>query len=73
MNNQRYVIGLDIGTTSTKAVLFTAKGDTVCRYAVGYPLYAPTPGAAEQDPEEIFSAVITTVRKVMTLSQIPDY
>ncbi len=70
LNNQRYVIGLDIGTTSTKAVLFTAKGDTVCRYAVGYPLYAPTPGAAEQDPEEIFSAVMTTVRKVMTLSQI---
>lgn len=70
MNNQRYVIGIDIGTTSTKAVLFTGKGDTVFRYAVGYPLYAPTQGAAEQDPEEIFSAVMATVRKVMTVSQI---
>lgn len=70
MNNQRYVIGIDIGTTSTKAVLFTTKGDTVCRYAVGYPLSSPTMGAAEQDPEEIFTAVITTVKKVITASQI---
>lgn len=70
MNNQRYVIGIDIGTTSTKAVLFTTKGNTVCRYAVGYPLSSPTMGAAEQDPEAIFTAVITTVKKVITASQI---
>jgi gluconokinase len=70
MNNQRYIIGIDIGTTSTKAVLFTAKGNTVCSYAVGYSLYTPTNGAAEQDPGEIFSAVITTVRKVIANSQI---
>lgn len=65
MNHLHYVIGVDIGTTSTKAVLFTEKGDTVCRYGVEYPLYAPTPGAAEQDPEEIFSAVIKTVKNVI--------
>ncbi|GAB4180153.1 MAG: gluconokinase [Coleofasciculaceae cyanobacterium] len=70
MNIQRYVLGVDIGTTSTKAVLFTTNGDTVCRYAVGYPLSSPTMGAAEQDPEEIFTAVIVTVKKVMAASQI---
>jgi gluconokinase len=70
MNNRRYVIGIDIGTTSTKAVLFTEKGVNVCRHAVGYPLYAPTTAAAEQDPEEIFSAVITTVRQVIVESGI---
>lgn len=68
--NQRYVIGIDIGTTSTKAVLFTEKGVNVCKHTVGYPLYAPTPAAAEQDPEEIFSAVITTVRQVIIRSGI---
>ncbi|MCA1992163.1 MAG: gluconokinase [Coleofasciculus sp. S288] len=70
MNNLRYVIGIDIGTTSTKAVLFTEKGDTVCKHAVGYPLYAPTPETAEQDPKEIFSAVLTTVRKIVLGSGI---
>lgn len=70
MNNLRYVIGIDIGTTSTKAVLFTEKGDTVCKHAVGYPLYAPTPETAEQDPKEIFSAVLTTVKKIISDSGI---
>jgi gluconokinase len=70
MKNLRYAIGIDIGTTSTKAVLFTEKGETVCKYAVGYPLYAPTSETAEQDPKEIFSAVITTLRKVVASSGI---
>ncbi len=70
MNNQRYVIGIDIGTTSTKAVLFTTTGNTVFKYSVGYSLYTPTPTAAEQDPEEILSAVITAVRAVITNSKI---
>ncbi len=70
MKNLRYVIGIDIGTTSTKAVLFTEKGDTVRAHAVEYPLYASTPGAAEQDPQEIFSAVIKTVRIVIASSGI---
>lgn len=66
INSAGYVIGIDIGTTSTKAVLFTEKGDTVYRYAVGYPLHTPTNATAEQDPEEIFLAVITTVKKAIT-------
>lgn len=70
MSNQRYIIGIDIGTTSTKAVLFTATGNTVCKHSLEYPLYTPTPNTAEQDPEEILSAVITTVRAVMTSSKI---
>lgn len=65
-----YAIGVDIGTTSTKAVLFTEKGLTVCKHTIGYPLSAPTPGAAEQNPEEIFSAVIATIKNVIASSSI---
>ncbi|MBW4543096.1 MAG: gluconokinase [Symplocastrum torsivum CPER-KK1] len=70
MNTLRYIIGIDIGTTSTKAVLFTDKGKTVCSHALGYPLYAPITAAAEQDIEEIFSAVVTTIRQVVAKSGI---
>jgi gluconokinase len=70
MSHPRYVIGIDIGTGSTKAVLFTPQGQAVCRHTVPYTLHRPTPATAEQDPIEIFSAVITTVKKVMTKSQI---
>lgn len=64
MNNQ-YVIGIDIGTTSTKTVLFTRQGEVVKEHALNYPLLTPVPGAAEQDPEEILSAVTTSVGQVV--------
>ncbi|NEP18462.1 MAG: gluconokinase, partial [Leptolyngbya sp. SIO4C1] len=60
----RYVIGVDIGTTSTKSVLFDHSGQVVHKCSIAYPLYSPTPATAEQEPNEIFSAVINTVRQV---------
>ncbi|MBM7585785.1 gluconokinase [Bacillus pakistanensis] len=58
------MIGVDIGTTSTKAVLFNEKGEMLFRYGVEYPLHTPEPGTAEQDPEEIFQAVLKCMREV---------
>ncbi|MFU2018237.1 gluconokinase [Peribacillus butanolivorans] len=61
-----YMLGVDIGTTSTKAVLFTKKGDVIQQENIGYPLYTPDMTTAEQDPEEIFQAVLkafTTITK----------
>ena len=58
------MIGVDIGTTSTKAVLFNKKGETLYRHGVEYPLHTPAPGTAEQDPEEIFHAVIGCIKEV---------
>ena len=68
--NKQYVIGVDIGTTSTKTVLFTKQGEVVQKRDINYPLRSPVLEAAEQDPEEIFDAVITTVRQVIQASQI---
>ncbi|HEY9633027.1 MAG TPA: gluconokinase [Coleofasciculaceae cyanobacterium] len=70
MNTPSYVIGVDMGTTSTKAVLFTETGDVITQHAVEYPLYTPTVGAAEQDPEEIWTAVTTSVRTLIETSNI---
>lgn len=57
-----YVIGVDIGTTSTKAVAYTPAGRVVAHHAVDYPLLRPSPAAAEQDPVQILEAVIETLR-----------
>ena len=57
-----HVIGVDIGTTATKAVVFDMGGRVVAHCAVEYPLLTPTPGAAEQDPEQIYRAVIAAIR-----------
>jgi gluconokinase len=57
-----YVIGVDIGTTSTKTVVFTLAGKVAAHHAVDYPLLRPTAEAAEQDPERILDAVLETLR-----------
>ncbi|WP_368646127.1 gluconokinase [Alkalibacterium putridalgicola] len=65
-----YSIGADIGTTSTKAVLFSSKGDIVHQATVEYPLLTPEPKAAEQDPDEIVEAVVTAIQSVMANSGV---
>ncbi|MEP0911927.1 gluconokinase [Leptolyngbya sp. GB1-A1] len=65
MTTDRYLIGVDIGTTSTKAVLFTLAGEAVQQALIEYPLYSPTPATAEQDPNEIFLAVLKTIQQVV--------
>jgi gluconokinase len=60
-----HILGIDIGTTSTKAVLFAASGEMLDQHSVGYPLLSPEPGAQEQDPEEIYQAVVQSVRTVV--------
>lgn len=59
------ILGIDIGTTSTKVVLFSASGASLDQHTVGYPLLSPQPDVQEQDPEEIYQAVIESVRTVM--------
>lgn len=59
-----YMLGIDIGTTSTKAVLFSEKGEVIQQENIGYPLYTPDISTAEQDPEEIYIAVITAISKI---------
>jgi gluconokinase len=55
------VIGVDIGTTATKAVVFDLRGRVVAHASVGYPLSTPTPATAEQDPDEIYRAVVAAL------------
>lgn len=59
------VIGIDIGTTATKAVAVDRAGRTVATASAGYPLRQPEPGYAVQDPDEILGAVGSTVRDVV--------
>jgi gluconokinase len=65
-----YFLGIDIGTTSVKAVAFSRQGKTLCEYAVSYPIKHPHPEWSEQDPDEITNAVIKTVENILR-DQVP--
>lgn len=68
--SSKYVIGVDIGTTSTKSVLFSAEGSVISRHGIEYSLFSPTPETAEQDPEEIFRAVVNTIKRTIQDSHV---
>lgn len=60
----QYLIGVDLGTTATKAVLFKKNGEIVASSAQSYPLYRDASGMAEEALEDIFEAVLITIREV---------
>lgn len=46
------VLGLDVGTSGTKAIAMDAAGNLLASALVEYPLYSPKPNWAEQDPAD---------------------
>ena len=60
-----YLIGIDIGTSATKTVLFDEEGRVVASASQEYPLYQPRNGWAEQDPHDWRDAALETLRRVM--------
>ena len=60
-----YLIGIDVGTSATKTVLFDKKGNIIASASREYPLYQPHNGWAEQKPEDWRDAVIATVEDVV--------
>ncbi|PRY05694.1 gluconate kinase (FGGY family) [Pontibacter ummariensis] len=70
---QQAIIGVDIGTTSTKAVAFGVAGKPLFQYAVEYPILSTDPEMAEQDPDQVFEAVLKALKTVSTLVVEGEY
>ena len=58
------LIGLDVGTTATKALLFDLEGRVLDSASRGYGLHTPQPGWVEQYPEALWRAVVEVLRAV---------
>ncbi len=65
-----YVIGVDIGTSGTKTVLFDEKGSVIASKTIEYPMYQPKNGYAEQDPSDWANAAIQTIKAVVAKSGV---
>jgi xylulokinase len=65
-----YVLGIDIGTSGTKTVLFDEKCNIIASDLEEYNLYQPQAGFAEQRPEDWWEAVIDGIRAVLYKSNI---
>ena len=66
-----YVLGVDIGTSGTKTVLFGEDGTPVASATYEYPLYTPRNGYAEQDPADWWNACVNGISDVIHQSGVP--
>jgi xylulokinase len=73
MNNQPLLLGLDIGTTSIKAILFDTAGQTVAQAGIRTPTYYPQPGWAYYQPEELWQTTVQAIRTVTSQVQHPQH
>ena len=65
-----YLIAVDIGTTSTKALLYRVGGAIENYESRSYPTYYSQPGFVEQDPDEILSAVIQVISSLVEKTEV---
>ena len=58
------LIGIDVGTTSTKVVIFDRLGHVLAQASQEYPTHYPHPGWAEQDPDDWWRATANVLRQL---------
>jgi xylulokinase len=58
-----YLMGVDLGTSGCKTVIFNVEGKEVSMAQKEYPVYHPQPTWAEQKPQDWWNAVVETVRE----------
>ena len=63
-------IGIDLGTSGTKTVLFDREGNALASATIEYPLYQPQNGYAEQDPDDWWNAAAGTIKMVLEKSGV---
>ncbi len=66
----RFVLALDQGTTSSRAIVFDRKGAVVSSAQQEFPQLFPGPGHVEHDPEAIWNTQLDTARKAISNANI---
>ncbi len=61
----RYVLALDQGTTSSRAIVFDRGGRAVASAQQEFPQIFPQPGHVEHDPEAIWATQLQTAREAL--------
>lgn len=68
----KYILGIDVGTTGTKTILFSEDGSLVAHSYRSYPLSNLKVGHSEQNAEDWWRAIVETVREVTEGRGISD-
>ena len=67
---KKYLIGVDLGTSGTKAALYQIDGRLVSEASVEVPLFYPKPGVVEQENEDFYTSAARTIRMCLESSGV---
>jgi glycerol kinase len=67
---KRYILALDQGTTSSRAILFDHQGRIAASAAQEFSQHYPHPGWVEHDPQDIWRSQLAVARKVLLDHQV---
>lgn len=62
---EKYLLGIDIGTSACKVAIFNRSGEVIASGNADYPVYYPQQGYVEQNPDEWWEAVYTTIKAII--------
>ena len=65
-----YTIGIDLGTTGTKCVLFAPDAGIIAQASRSSQLFSPSPGHAEADPNEWLRNIHEAIRELLSTSGV---
>jgi xylulokinase len=65
------LLGIDVGTTNTKALVATPDGKVVSQVSAGYPLLTPRPGWVEQNPDDWWRATAQAAGQAVRQVGVP--
>ena len=66
----KYILALDQGTTSSRAVLFDEKGAPVASHGIEFPQLYPKPGWVEHRPDDILQSQVDAARAAVEKSGV---
>lgn len=64
--SEKYIMALDQGTTSSRAILFDESGNIFHTAQQEFPQYFPQSGWVEHNPEEIWSSILSVIAGVLS-------
>jgi len=67
---KKYILALDQGTTSSRAIVFGHGGEIIGMAQQEFPQILPAPGHVEHDPETIWSTQLQMARDALTQAQV---
>ena len=70
MADKKYILSLDQGTTSSRAIIFDKKGSVISLAQKEFKQIFPKPGWVEHDPEEIWSSQAAVTAEVLAKAGI---